>query len=39
MATDAPVLDRHRGNAPHPAWDWKRVAYLVQLSRALDKME
>jgi 2-oxoisovalerate dehydrogenase E1 component len=39
MATEAPVLDVHRGNAPHPGWDWRRVAYLVQLSRALDKME
>jgi 2-oxoisovalerate dehydrogenase E1 component len=35
----APKLDAHRGNAPHPAWDWRRVAYLVQLSRALDKLE
>jgi len=26
-------------NAPDPAIDWRRVAYLVQLSRALDAME
>ncbi|MFD1613053.1 transketolase C-terminal domain-containing protein [Sphingomonas tabacisoli] len=37
-ATDA-AIEAHRGNAPHPGWDWRRVAYLVQLSRALDKME
>ena len=28
-----------RGNAPDPSRDWRRVAYLVQLSRALDAME
>jgi 2-oxoisovalerate dehydrogenase E1 component len=39
MARDASVLEIHRGNAPHPSWDWKRVAYLVQLSRALDHLE
>ncbi|HEU4969107.1 transketolase C-terminal domain-containing protein [Sphingomonas sp.] len=39
MAAQAPAIDAHRGNAPHPAWDWRRVAYLVQLSRALDKLE
>ncbi|MGZ8362643.1 MAG: alpha-ketoacid dehydrogenase subunit alpha/beta [Caulobacteraceae bacterium] len=26
-------------NSPDPAWDWRRVAYLVQVSRALDELE
>jgi 2-oxoisovalerate dehydrogenase E1 component len=39
---DAPVSERKaRGpaNAPDPAFDWRRIAYLVQVSRALDKLE
>ncbi len=27
------------GNAPDPDYDWRRIAYLVQVSRALDKLE
>jgi len=27
------------GAAPDPAFDWRRVAYLVQVSRAMDKLE
>jgi 2-oxoisovalerate dehydrogenase E1 component len=26
-------------NAPDPAFDWRRVAYLVHLSRAMDRLE
>lgn len=29
----------HGRNAPDPTRDWRRIAYLVQLSRALDAME
>ena len=36
MATTAAPV---RHNIPDPAHDWARVAYLVQLSRALDVME
>src|SRR5687767_9487288 len=39
---DAPVSERKaRGpaNAPDPGFDWRRIAYLVQVSRALDKLE
>lgn len=39
MAALASPAETHRGNAPHPGWDWRRVAYFVQLSRALDAME
>ena len=33
------ALRRVVRNAPDETVDWKRVAYLVQLSRALDEME
>jgi 2-oxoisovalerate dehydrogenase E1 component len=37
---DAPVQERKaRANAPDPAFDWRRIAYLVQVSRAMDKLE
>jgi len=36
---DAPVTERRAGNAPDPAFDWHRIAYLVQVSRAMDKLE
>ena len=26
-------------NAPDPDFDWRRIAYLVHVSRALDKLE
>ncbi len=26
-------------NAPDPAYDWRQVAYLVQVSRAMDALE
>jgi 2-oxoisovalerate dehydrogenase E1 component len=26
-------------SAPDPAYDWRRIAYVVQLSRAMDKLE
>ncbi len=28
-----------RANAPDPAYDWKRIAYLLHLSRAMDRLE
>jgi len=28
-----------RTGAPDPAYDWRRIAYVVQLSRAMDKLE
>jgi 2-oxoisovalerate dehydrogenase E1 component len=37
---DAPVREgKARVNAPDPAFDWRRIAYLVQVSRALDRLE
>src|SRR5690349_2071872 len=27
------------GNAPDPAFDWRRIAYLVHVSRAMDRLE
>ena len=37
---DAPASERPvRTNTPDPAFDWRRIAYLVQVSRALDKLE
>ncbi len=41
LETEAPAQARgdNRRNAPDPAVDWKRVASLVQLSRALDHLE
>jgi 2-oxoisovalerate dehydrogenase E1 component len=37
----ADVAERTRpaGNAPDPDYDWRRIAYLTQVSRALDKLE
>jgi len=28
-----------RADAPDPAFDWRRIAYLVQVSRAMDRLE
>jgi 2-oxoisovalerate dehydrogenase E1 component len=39
MADTAVKAGRARSNAPDPDFDWRRVAYLVQVSRALDKLE
>jgi 2-oxoisovalerate dehydrogenase E1 component len=37
---DAPVRERKaRTASPDPDFDWKRIAYLVQVSRAMDKLE
>src|SRR3546814_2529510 len=30
---------RRASNGPEPDFDWRRIAYLVQVSRALDKIE
>jgi 2-oxoisovalerate dehydrogenase E1 component len=40
--SDAPVSERRTGrraNAPDRSFDWRRIAYLVQVSRALDRLE
>jgi len=40
MAEDNLVVEkRNFANAPDPSHDWRRIAYLVQVSRALDKLE
>ena len=44
MLIDKTMPEHHvraapHANAPDPTRDWRRVAYLVQLSRALDRME
>ncbi|MEA1013847.1 transketolase C-terminal domain-containing protein [Sphingosinicella sp. LY1275] len=39
MAEDLAMAPRTRGNSPDPDYDWRKVAYLLQLSRALDKLE
>jgi 2-oxoisovalerate dehydrogenase E1 component len=44
MSTNAATASAHESgmaprNAPDPAIDWERIAYLVNLSRALDHME
>jgi 2-oxoisovalerate dehydrogenase E1 component len=36
---EAEALARPVANAPDPDFDWRRIAYLVQVSRALDKLE
>jgi 2-oxoisovalerate dehydrogenase E1 component len=36
---EAQELARPPVNAPDPDFDWRRIAYLVQVSRALDKLE
>src|SRR5687768_10161340 len=37
---ESKALEREAGaEAPDPAFDWKRVARLVQISRAMDKIE
>jgi 2-oxoisovalerate dehydrogenase E1 component len=35
----APLQKDALQNSPAAGWDWERVAYLVQLSRALDSLE
>jgi 2-oxoisovalerate dehydrogenase E1 component len=39
MADQPSALDRRAGNAPDPDYDWRRIAHLVQVSRALDRLE
>jgi 2-oxoisovalerate dehydrogenase E1 component len=36
---DQAVKSRARTSAPDPAYDWRHIAYVVQLSRAMDKLE
>src|SRR5436305_8535007 len=39
MAEQALTEQRARAAAPDPDYDWRRVAYLVQVSRAMDRLE
>ena len=39
MAEDVAAKPRVTSNSPDPDFDWRRIAYLVQVSRALDKLE
>ncbi|HTU13490.1 MAG TPA: transketolase C-terminal domain-containing protein [Allosphingosinicella sp.] len=34
-----PGKEKNRANAPDPSFDWRRIAYLVHVSRALDRLE
>jgi 2-oxoisovalerate dehydrogenase E1 component len=36
---DVALSERKAGNAPDPDYDWRRIAFLTLVSRALDKME
>src|SRR3954471_24337830 len=39
MAEQALAKTRTRSNVPDPDFDWRRIVYLVQVSRAMDKLE
>jgi 2-oxoisovalerate dehydrogenase E1 component len=39
MADQALAEPQARTNAPDPDFDWRRITYLVQVSRAMDKLE
>jgi 2-oxoisovalerate dehydrogenase E1 component len=39
MAERALVETETRAAAPDPAFDWARIAYLVHVSRAMDRLE
>ena len=39
MADQAVAERGARTNSPNPAFDWHRIAYLTQVSRAMDKLE
>ncbi|HLL59909.1 MAG TPA: hypothetical protein VK391_08500, partial [Allosphingosinicella sp.] len=40
MAEDSLVVGKRGSvNSPDPDYDWRRIAHLVQVSRALDKLE
>ncbi|MEA2283912.1 MAG: 2-oxoisovalerate dehydrogenase component, partial [Solirubrobacteraceae bacterium] len=39
MADQALAEPQARTNAPGPDFDWRRIAYLVQVSRAMDRLE
>ena len=37
--SDFATASRTALNSPDPGYDWRRIAYLVNVSRALDKLE
>ena len=39
MASVASADERIQSNSPDPEFDWRRVAWCVQLSRAMDALE
>jgi 2-oxoisovalerate dehydrogenase E1 component len=39
MAEERLMEQAQAGAAPDPVFDWKRIAYLVQVSRAMDRLE
>jgi 2-oxoisovalerate dehydrogenase E1 component len=39
MAEELVMKRKARAESPDPAFDWRRIAYLVQVSRALDRLE
>jgi 2-oxoisovalerate dehydrogenase E1 component len=39
MADGQLAAERHALNTPDPDYDWRKVAYLVNVSRALDRLE
>src|SRR5690606_36232306 len=39
MAPKAVIRLQETASTPHPAFDWRRIAYPVHLSRALDEIE
>ncbi|HEX9963712.1 MAG TPA: transketolase C-terminal domain-containing protein [Allosphingosinicella sp.] len=36
---ESEAMVKNRQSAPNEGYDWRRIAYLVQLSRAMDKLE
>ena len=39
MASEPATETRARTNSPDPGFDWRKIAYLVNVSRALDRLE
>ena len=39
MAEGAAAVKEAKSNSPDPAFDWRKVAYDVLVSRAMDRLE